>query len=754
MAGYTPINVKGWEVGLVQDRQEHLLPKDAFPTLENAIVFRETIKRKQGYQFLGRLQRSVTIAAPNNTNSLLMGLEATATLTPGSLQVTGSGGTLWTDPGKDGVLVPNVATPNGTVNYATGVISGPTPPNTGTFDYYPGLPVMGIRTFEQTSINQEETIFFDQVYAYIFDNTTGQFKEFIPGTTWTGSNSEFFWSTNYWVADNNSKLFWVTNFNFLGADPIRYTDGVTWTDFQGQLNNTSVAADQIFILQAQCILPFRGRLVMFNTFEGHDFGSGKQYSNRIRWSQIGSPLTAYSAGPPVTGAWLDDVRGRGGFLNIPTNEDIISVGFVRDNVVIYCERSTWQLRYTGRSIAPFQIEKVNSELGVESTFSGVQFDTSIIGVGNVGIIECDSYKSERIDLKIVDLVYQFNNANDGVKRVHGIRDFVQKLAYWTYPDFQSQGTYPDRRLVYNYENKSWAIYTDSLTALGTFQPKSDLTWDEDVTWEQANFTWVDRPSNLPAIVGGNQQGFIEYIGGTTESGQTTNDQSLYIKDIQGFGVGISDNPVIIVSPSHNMQSGYIIQITDISVPDPFYAYLNNGIFQITKIDDDSFYLTEYDPSTQQYNLPALAPSGTYTGNAQIRVRDNFRIISKKFNFMDLGQQFQFGWVDILMDVTDDGAIAMNIYTDYNTDEASNILPQNAARDTFFNSVIPTNTPEQSIKGGNKTWHRAICPTNSNFITIEYTLNNEQMQNQCQESDVNISAQIIYARPGGRQGITI
>ena len=121
-----------------------------------------------------------------------------------------------------------------------------------------------------------------------------------------------------------------------------------------------------------------------------------------------------------------------------------------------------------------------------------------------------------------------NNNNFGQKRVHGIRDFLQRLAYWTYPETDNNGIFPDRRLVYNYENDSWAIFTDSLTTLGNFQPIGSRTWanpagstpDVKVRWEEANFPWVSQPSAILSIVGGNQQGYVEYL-----DQQTTNDES-------------------------------------------------------------------------------------------------------------------------------------------------------------------------------------------------------------------------------------
>lgn len=760
---YTPLKIAGNSTGLVKYREEFLLPDDAYPVLENAFVWRERIKRKQGYELLGRLQRNMTAQVLGNTvasqtsytfTNLFASItpplgasEPNKSLVPGSLVITVAApdAATFTDNKVGGFTVTGKGA-SGTINYATGavtlVFTAPVigaAAMTAVLSYTPGLPVMGLRNRELTAVNNEQMVAFDQIYAYRY--IAPGFEEFLPGTTWTGSDSDFFWSTNYWVGTGNLKLFWVTNF----VDPIRYTNGITttnWINFAPIINASGETLNN-----ALCMLPFRGRMMAFNTKESI---SGS-HSNRIRWAQIGNPFTTASAIVTVVSAdaWKDDIRGKGGFLDIPTNEDIITVGFVRDNLVIYCERSTWQLRYTGRSIAPFQIEKVNSELGVESTFSGVQFDTSLVGIGDKGVVECDSYKSERIDIKIVDLVIDdINNINNGTKRVHGIRDFQQRLAFWTYP--QGSGvTYPNKRLVYNYENDSWAIFTDSLTCFGTYQDLIQRRWNTEptISWRQANFPWVNRPSLFPSIMGGNQQGYVLFL-----DEQTTNQESLFITAITGN----TTTPTVITSPSHNLQVGQVIQIT--SIIGTGYASLNNQIFGVTQvITTNTFLIQKYNPDTGNFDSGEFDVPATYMGGGQIRIRDNFRVASKKFNFMDEGKQIQLGYLDILFDGTPvdpdfSSAITMNVYTDYNDGQASNRTPQNQPEDTFFNSIVDTSA-NTGVNGGSKNWKRVFCPTNANFVTIEYTLNNEQMTNQCQETNVQIDAQVLWRRTGGRLGIT-
>lgn len=747
--GYTPLFVKKYETGLVQSRQEFILPEDAFPILENMYVWRERIRRRQGTQLLGRLRRRRLTQALGSTDGFgnftgnliaIFSLEASSNFQPGSIVVT-NGGFTFTDNGL-GVLV-GAPSGSGTINYATGDIT-----ITGgaastalviNFNYYPSLPAMGLRSRELNSNNNEQMVAFDTKYAYV--NSGSGFIEFIPGTTWTGNDSDFFWSTNYWVGDGNRKIFWVTNFSGISGDPIRYTNGTAWADFAPTINASS---DKLH--QCLAMLPFRSRMVTFNTLEGQNLSNSVSYPNRIRWAAIGNPFSDVTAVVTTvnTNAWRDDIRGQGGYLDIPTSEDIISVGFVRDNLVIYCERSTWQLRYTGRSIAPFQIEKVNSELGAESTFSAIQFDTSLVGIGDKGVVECDSFKSARIDIKIPDLVFEFNNEDNGPKRVHGIRDFQQKLAYWIYSYGPLRSIYPNRRLVYNYENDSWAIFTDSLTCLGNFQNLTTRSWaSSHFRWRSADFPWVGTPALYPNIVGGNQQGYVVIIGSNLTP-QVTNDESLYISDITGN----TSTATSIESPAHNMETGQVIQIS--GIPDGTdFSNLNDGIFSIVKVDADNFLLYKYSPQADLFIVPQLDPPGTYIGGGQIKLRDNFSIWSKKFNFLEQGEKIQIGFIDMMMVSTVAGAIALNIFIDYADAQATNIYPQNENEDVFFNSIVPTSASILGVTEGSKVLQRVYCATRANFIALQFKLSNSQMIGVEQKSDVQIDSQVIWMRKAGR-----
>ena len=97
-------------------------------------------------------------------------------------------------------------------------------PVTITFTYYPSLQVMGIIKQDTPVIGIDNTIFFDTVNAYQYTNGTFQQLVAANDVTWTGpnnangTNTYFFWGTNYQGADPSIKYFFVTNTNITGTN--------------------------------------------------------------------------------------------------------------------------------------------------------------------------------------------------------------------------------------------------------------------------------------------------------------------------------------------------------------------------------------------------------------------------------------------------------------------------------------------------------------------------------------------------------
>ncbi|CAB4132244.1 hypothetical protein UFOVP256_1, partial [uncultured Caudovirales phage] len=239
MGSYSPLKVTGFTTGLVENRENFLLPDDAYPVLQNAYVWRERIKRKLGFQLLGRLQRNIGTTDGSGNATITISPHP---IKPGIASFT-VGTNLFNDPGGASPVTLLTSGPGtATLDRATGILTILGSNLTTAVQYFPGLPVMGIRTREMQNSANDQTIFFDQNYAYIYNGITGQFQEFIPGTTWNAaavgvSGTDFFWSTNYWISTDppfttaGKKLFWETNGSggeAGGGDPPRITDGTTW----------------------------------------------------------------------------------------------------------------------------------------------------------------------------------------------------------------------------------------------------------------------------------------------------------------------------------------------------------------------------------------------------------------------------------------------------------------------------------------------------------------------------------------------
>ena len=671
-----PFLIANARIGMERDMEPWLLPEQAYPDLQDCYQWRGRIQKRQGFNFLARLNRKIGTTDGGGGFSITLG---NIPLRPGSSQFQ-VGTTFYQDPKPTSGGDPVTLTTNGpgvaTLNRATGaltIVGGPA--GTDVF-YFPGLPVMGLRTLETVLDNQETLIGFDPAFAYVFDNGAQTFAEFstykTTGTVfnWTGNDANFFWTTNYqsaFWATNGTKGFQSTpTATIPGAgDGIRWHDQTIGAPANGWVNFLPPITATTFLMGALIIVPYKGRLVTLSTTEGTAFAASNNFQQRARWSQNGSPFAPAGAPIPTgyTGAasnnaWRSDLVGFGGFIDAPTQEQIISAEFLKDTLIVYFERSTWNLRYTGNEFLPFVWEKINTELGAESTFSIVPFDDVTIAVGDVGIHQCDTRQVQRIDQKIPDEVFDFNNSNSGPQRIYGVRDYFNQLVYWTVPYIgdltQEEGQtviYPNKLLVFNYIDQSFSFFNDSFTCFGFYQSSVGMTWGGDHnTWGEESMVWgaPQFQANFPQIVAGNQQGFVEII-----MQSDFNDESLIISAI------MPATPLTtIVSINHNLQVGMFVKILTSSG----MTGLSGKIYEVYTVVDANTFTIE----------TPTAPVGAFTGNGLIAPVNNYLIQTKRFNpWIQEGAQVRLHYVDLYFDKTDNGQVSVNVYVNEDSSVAVN-----------------------------------------------------------------------------------
>jgi hypothetical protein len=742
--------------GLVTSKKPVFLPDDAWQVLENAYTWRERTKKREGIQFLGRLRRALSAQALGNLDGsgnftgnirAILSLETNSEIDVGSLTLS-DGTNTYTDQ-SNGLLV-GVASGTGSINYSSTAlkISGGAAGGalTATFNYFPSLPVMGIVLREIASIDDEQTIWFDTKYAYVWagGSATNEFTEFLPltATTWSGTNSDFFSYYNYRGAAPQDRLLFVTNFVNNVSNPLRYTDGNTWTSFTPLVTSTQS------IFQARVIVAYYGRLLLMNTWEGPTAsgpGGAANIYNRCRFSQLGSPIDV--------DAFRTDIFGRGGLLDAPVNEAIVGATFVKNTLIVDFERSTWQLRYVGEYGLPFVWDRVSADFGAESTFSGVLFDNHRLAVGDKGITAGNAIGVDRIDLDIPDQIFQFKNSNDGPKRVFGIRDFQRELVFWNYPDSQTQASpdtdvdliFPNKVLVYNYRNQTWAIFRDSITAFGTFQSTDNITWDNtNILWDDESITWddFDSQSLFPFITSGNQQGYVHLYGYVTPD-----QQSITIHNID-----LTTTPIRVTSANHNLQPDEIIYITDLkflnsSQTSIVSTDLNNKTYSVSIIDENTLGLYKWNTTSQRYeNNFSFTPATTsvYTGGGQITLLPRLSAKTKDINiFQSKGMLTKLSYIDFLMEPTTTSAITVELNINAGTAVKGNVS-------TGQKNLSAQLTTPFYTEGSGYAWFRFYATLSAQYFNINITYDDDLMNTYLTHAQkMTLLSLNAWCRPGGR-----
>lgn len=583
--------------GIRKDLRPWAIPDDAFEELINAYQFRGRIVRRSGYIGLGRLANGTPVMGlktweqPGINVQTLIAFDTTASYEyngtafvalPSVMPVVWSGtdyqffytanyaNAFWATNSKPGLhgasiqAITNAVAPTAQVT------------TTAPHGFTTGQTVVFINVGGMTQINgQSDTI-----------TVTG-------ATTFTLDTID---TSTYGVYTANGFAL-NSSVSVAGQDGIRYygvlSNGTGWANYNPPIDTNNA------LLGALLIFPYRGYLVFLNTTEGNE-QLQSSFTNRARWIQIGTPY--YSPPQPVfpniqgvdVNAARDDIFGRGGANDAPTNESIVGAAFIRDILVVYFTRSTWRLRFVNNAQNPFVWERVNIELGSDCTGSTIPFDKGLMAIGNRGIVISDGNDTIRFDEKIPDEIFNIRQSNFGFNRVQGIRTFRSKLSYWTIPsDLNSDGTYPDQVLVFNYDTKNWALFDDVFTCFGYYYPgSSGETWaDLTDSWSSyGNKTWGDGSGSdgFESIIAGNQQGYVFVLEQT--DGQ--NSPSLSISAITAA------NPGVFTSVNNNMPDGTWITLTGITVTTSADGVsLNGRNFKVSKslTTDNTFIINEFKP---------------------------------------------------------------------------------------------------------------------------------------------------------------
>lgn len=549
------------------------------------------------------------------------------------------------------------------------------------------------------------------------------------------------------------------NLKWYDGDPTNavthaFIQGKGWVNFMPpiSLSNFSISnltASQYYLVGARLIIPYKDRLLFLGVVVQTSTGLPIYLPDTVIYSQNGTPYyTASFTGDPTlattiyssvlvpannsatASAYWSDQTGFGGFLPAGIASPIISVGTNEDVLIVGFSSIQSKIVYTGNDLQPFNFYQIDSELPTSSTFSAVNMGNGIISRGERGLVRVTQREATRIDLDILDQMFQINLLNNGNERFTAQRDFLNEWIYFTYRGNQNKYRFPTQTLQYNYRDNSWAIFDEAYTTYGQFRQKSGFTWSTIgqtfPTWNSWNVAWNagETTELTPDVCAGNQQGFLcikDNEDGTAEG------KSLYIQGI---------NPTSIISFDHCLNEGDYIVISDVLG----VSGLNGNIFKVANPTDDMFDLN-----------PVPTISGTYLGGGLITRMYVPFIQTRQFpTAWSVGRKTRLGVQKYLLSKTDKGQIQLLIYlsTDasfpynkgalvpgVNVDNASLIYSTTlfTCPESTNLGLTPANINLQMITntsgttGQKQIWHRINTSLIGDTIQLGFTLSDEQMR---------------------------
>lgn len=339
---------------------------------------------------------------------------------------------------------------------------------------------------------------FSLATAYQYNAGVGPFTSIQDANPFTGTADNFF------DTETGFDTFFITN----GLNPVR-----KWTGSGNIAPLGGLASVQGAFLNVTgaLIRSFAGFMVLLNNIE-----SGNPYPQRARWSVFGQPEN-----------WTNDINGNGqaGYQDLADD-----VGFTlwatafNNYLCIYKERSIYLMQYVGPpTIFSFQrvingvgllAQRAVADLGDEHAFLG---NDNFYTFNGISIEPIATQKIKSFFFSDLDPAYR-NRVQAFVVEEDDEVWWVYSSGATTYADGTAKTAGdPDKAVVWNYVNNTWAIRDNPGTTWFYYHQISQATWQTvpNLSWAATSGLWNDKRflSNFPLNIGGMKDGsFVQYGG--------------------------------------------------------------------------------------------------------------------------------------------------------------------------------------------------------------------------------------------------
>lgn len=269
-------------------------------------------------------------------------------------------------------------------------------------------------------------------------------------------------------ANWNDKLYMTNN-----TDKITTYDGSTLAREPLGITKANVDAYVNDIESALSLAVFKNRLLLIRPKE-----NGNVQGIRISYSKVNNPTNfAY------------DIAGNGGYVDAPSGSWIMGASLFQDILICPFANGLFNFRYTASSTEPFRFESQSIDTNCYAPYAIQSFDSGVTFLGQKGYMQSTGAAVQRYDLNIP------NYCTENIDLDYGAICYAKKFdAYnqmWTlYVSNGSESTYPDKALVYNYLEKTWATFDFPFTCLGISDVTADGIWDDCYEiWDEMDTQW-------------------------------------------------------------------------------------------------------------------------------------------------------------------------------------------------------------------------------------------------------------------------